>query len=214
MRWVHVLAYFPGGNATPAFHRWLELQREERRDRNRRLAARLQQQNIPVTLEEVEARGKTLAGRPHFARILVEKGFARNHDDAFQRFIGEDAPAFVERQSPRTQELMRIVREGGGIPVIAHPIRVGLPHEQMKPWLSSLKDEGLLGLEVYHSEHNAEMQAAYLLLASELELAPTGGSDFHGTVKPDVALGTGRLNNVDVPYRFLAGLKGLTSVFS
>lgn len=213
VRWVHVLAYFPNAQVADSFLRWLQSQKDERRDRNHRLASRLQQQGIPVTIEEVEGRGKSLAGRPHFARLLVEKGFARTLDEAFQKYIGEDAPAFVQRQSPSTRELMGIIRAGGGVPVVAHPIRVGLPHGAIeRDWLRSLKEDGLLGLEVYHSEQDARLQEYYLALAEELDLAPSGGSDFHGAIKPDIDLGSGRNGNVQVPYAFLTGLRRVGTV--
>jgi predicted metal-dependent phosphoesterase TrpH len=110
---------------------------------------------------------------------------------------------------------MNIVRSGGGIPVVAHPIRVGLPHDAIeRNWLASLKADGPLGLEVYHSEHDSALQAYYVRLAEELALIPTGGSDFHGSVKPDIELGTGRRGNIHVPYEFLTGLKRASAVFS
>lgn len=208
VRWVHVLAYFPNREPAREFLDWLQSQQDERRARNRLLAAKLQQQGIPVTLQKVEARGKSLAGRPHFARILVEKGYAKTLDEAFRKYIGEDAPAFVERQSASTAELMGIVRRGGGIPAIAHPVRVGLPHDHTeRDWLKAMQDAGLLALEVIHSEHDSTLRTWYRRLADELGLVPTGGSDFHGGVKPDIQLGEGRGRNVEVPDEFLDGLK-------
>jgi predicted metal-dependent phosphoesterase TrpH len=144
-----------------------------------------------------------MAGRPHFARILVEKGYAANSEDAVQRYIGETAPSYVERESQTTEEAIEIVRAGGGIPVVAHPVRLALPHAIERQVLQHLKDAGLLGLEVYHSEHSPNLQAHYLRLADELKLLPTGGSDFHGAVKPGVKLGTGLRNNIRVPREFL-----------
>ena len=155
----------------------------------------------------VEARGRSMAGRPHFARILVEKGHAANSDDAFQRYIGETAPSYVERESQTTEEAIEIVRAGGGIPVVAHPVRLSLPHHIERQVLHHLKDAGLLGLEVYHSEHSPNLQAHYLRLADELKLLPTGGSDFHGAVKPGVKLGTGLRNNIRVPREFLERMR-------
>jgi 3',5'-nucleoside bisphosphate phosphatase len=209
-RYVHVLGYFPFGDPLPAFGEWLSGQREDRRNRNRRLAENLQRKGVDVTLEEVEARGKSLAGRPHFARVLVEKGYAADADDAFEKYIGEDAPTFVERQSQTSEEVIQLVRAGGGVPVIAHPIRLGLSHDEAeREVLLRLKDAGLLGLEVYHSEHPADLQRYYARLAGELDLLPTGGSDFHGAPKPDIGLGTGRRYNVQVPRAFLDRMRTL-----
>lgn len=206
VRWAHILAYFPDSEPSPDFRQWLDDQLAGRRDRNSRLAKNLREHGIEISLEEVEARGRTLAGRPHFARILVEKGYATDTNEAFQRYIGDEAPAFVERESPPTEAVLRRIRDAGGIPVVAHPVRLSLEPDQLKDVLRRLKDDGLLGLEIYHSEQDAELQNTYRAIAEQLDLLPTGGSDFHGAVKPDTALGTGRHRNVLVPREFLDGL--------
>ena len=208
-RFAHVLGYFPSNEPTADFHGWLNQERADRRARNRKLASTLEQRGIAITLEEVEARGRSLTGRPHFARILVDKGYAKSIEDAFQKYLGEEAPSYVERQSHRLEEVIRMVREGGGIPVIAHPIRLGLAGEQEREVLASAKEAGLLGLEVFHSEHSASAQAHYQKLAEDLDLAPSGGSDFHGDVKPTVRLGEGIGGNVRVPRAFLDGLRAI-----
>ncbi len=210
-RYVHLLGYFPFGEPSPAFSNWLSGQREDRRDRNQRLAESLSAKGIDIRIEEVEALGKSLAGRPHFARVLVQKGYAADADDAFQRYIGEEAPTYVERQSQSTEEVIQLIRAGGGIPVIAHPIRVSLPHGDLERNIFVyLRDAGLLGLEIYHPEHSPDLQAYYRDLAREIGLVPTGGSDFHGKAKPDIALGTGRRYNVQVPREFLDRMRALT----
>jgi predicted metal-dependent phosphoesterase TrpH len=211
-RYVHVLAYFPSVEPTPEFDSWLERQRIDRRARNRKLTAALQKRGVDITLEEVEARGRSLTGRPHFARVLVDKGYARNSEAAFREYIGEEAPSYVQRESHTLEEVITMVRAGGGIPVIAHPIRLGLSPEREREMLASAKEAGLLGLEIYHSEHSPAVQAYYRQLASELGLAPTGGSDFHGALKPGVRLGTGIANNLRVPREFLDGLRSLRTI--
>ncbi len=206
-RHAHILAYFPHGAPRPKFSAWLANEQEDRRVRNRRLVEALQKRGIDITLEEVQARGKSMAGRPHFARILVEKRYAANFDDAFQRYIGETAPSYVERETQTTEEAIQIIREGGGIPVIAHPVRLSLLPDVEHHVMTRLKDAGLLGLEVYHSEHSPKLQAHYFRLSQELELLPTGGSDFHGAVKPGVKLGRGIKDNIRVPREFLERLR-------
>jgi predicted metal-dependent phosphoesterase TrpH len=210
-RHVHVLAYFPSGAPRQKFSAWLAGEQEDRRVRNRRLVEALQKQGIEITLEEVEARGRSMAGRPHFARILVEKGYAADSSDAFQRYIGETAPSYIERETQTTEQAIAIVRDGGGIPVVAHPVRLSLPRALERQILLHLKDAGLLGLEVYHSEHPQNLQAYYLRLADELKLFPTGGSDFHGAAKPDVDLGTGWKHNLQVPREFLDRMRAQSS---
>ena len=206
-RFAHVLVYFPSGESSQAFQAWLDDQRADRRSRNERLAAALRERGVDITLAEVEARGRTLTGRPHFARILVEKGYAANFDDAFRKYIGEQAPSYVERDSNTTEEVIGFAREAGGIPVIAHPIRIGLTRASEPGVLARLRNAGLAGLEVYHSEHSPPLQTYYRELAAGLGLLPTGGSDFHGAAKPGVELGSGVRNNVHVPLEFLEGLR-------
>lgn len=205
---VHVLAYFPKAEPSREILEWLETQRTERRRRNVRLADALQQRGIDITVDEVEQRGRSLAGRVHFARVLVEKGYAADSSDAFRRFLGEDAPTYVHRESKSIEEVIDILRRGNGIPVVAHPVRLGLDREEEYELMSRLKRDGLMGLEIYHSEHSPALQAHYRQLAEELGLLPTGGSDFHGAAKPDIDLGTGLAGNVRVPREFLDRMRG------
>lgn len=206
-RSAHVLAYFPGGQAGSAFLEWLQAQRAERRQRNSALAERLQNEGMDVTLEEVERLGRSLAGRPHFAKLLVKKGYATDTEEAFQRFIGEEAPTFVDRQSPTTETVIDVIRGGGGIPVLAHPVRLWLSHDATEERvIQRLAAAGLIGLEVAHSDQDAALQAYYQQLAKKYKLLPSGGSDFHGDLKPDIQLGSGRNGNVQAPRSFLDGL--------
>lgn len=209
-RSVHMLGYWPVDPPTAEFSAWLENERQDRRNRNRRLAETLAQRGIDISLEEVEARGRSLAGRVHFARILVDKGYARNHEDAFRRYLGEGAPSYVERQSETTEDVIRKIRASGGIPALAHPIRLSLSRDRERDVLLHLKDAGLLALEIYHSEHPPELQAHYRQLAEELQLLPTGGSDFHGAPKPDIQLGAGLNGNLRVPREFLDRMRQAT----
>ena len=206
-RFAHILVYFPLGVPSRGFESWLDKQRAERRSRNEKLVKALQDRGVEITLAEAEARGRSLTGRPHFARILVEKGYVSNFDEAFRKYLGEDAPSYVERECDTTEDVIALVRTGGGIPVVAHPIRLGLARAAEPALFGRLKQAGLAGLEVYHSEHSPSLQAHYAELADKLDLLPTGGSDFHGMVKPDIDLGSGRANNIRVPMAFLEGLR-------
>lgn len=206
-RAAHILGYFPEQEPSPRFLLWLQGEQDERRERNRRLAGALQQQGIKILLSEVEARGKTLAGRTHFAQLLVEKQYVQSFEEAFQRYLGRGASTYIERESKSTEEIIRRIREAGGIPTVAHPVRLSLPQDVERHQITRLKDAGLIGLEVSHSDHPPELQAYYAELAEELQLVPTGGSDFHGAAKPNIELGRGLRNNVQVPYSRLEGLQ-------
>lgn len=205
---VHLLGYFPRREPSAEFHEWLHQMQASRRDRNIRLARKLQSMNMDVTIEEVEQRGRSMAGRPHFAQIMVEKGYVKSIQEAFDRYLDESAPAYVEREEPTFAEGVRRILEAGGVPSLAHPIRLGkkLPaHEE--DVIRQMAKMGLKAIEAYHSDHGPRDLERYQLIARKYGLAVTGGSDFHGDVKPEVKLGTGKNGNVAVPNKVLDRLR-------
>ncbi|WP_031497533.1 PHP domain-containing protein [Bryobacter aggregatus] len=209
-RSVHLLSYWFHGAAPQAFEDWLAAMLEYRRERNRRLAARLRELGIPIELEEAEALGRTVTGRVHFAKLLIAKGYVKTVPEAFDRYIGEDAPGFILMDDPKTPDAIRKVREHGGVPVLAHPIRLGMSDPQVEEeFIREQADAGLLGLEVMHSDHDELARARYLALVERYNLSPTGGSDYHGSVKPQIHLGRGIEGNVSVPQSWLDKLSSL-----
>jgi 3',5'-nucleoside bisphosphate phosphatase len=209
-RSVHILAYWFGRRPAAEFLKWLEGMREIRRERNRRLAEQLRSLGVDIHLEEAEALGRTVTGRVHFAKVLVAKGHAANVNQAFERWIGEEAPGFVLMEDPKSAAAVEKVREFGGVPVLAHPIRLSMRDRELEAaFVAELASAGLLGLEVMHSDHNREAQEHYRQLADHFGLAYSGGSDYHGSVKPQVQLGSGIGGNVAVPQDWLDGLAEL-----
>ena len=207
-RSIHVLAYFLHEPPSAEFREWVNGLIETRRERNRRLVAKLQSMGVPIELSEVERIGRTLTGRPHFARVLIQKGYASDYDDAFRRYFGESGPAFVERQGPTIAEATAKVSAAGGLPVLAHPIRLGIQDGAAEDaFIQDLRDEGMRGIEVYHSDHGPADVLRYAAIAKKYHLAVTGGSDFHGDAKPAIALGTGRNENLDIPRSLLDALR-------
>ncbi len=206
---VHLLGYFVHGAPPAEFREWLAAMLRYRRERNARLAARLQSLGLEVTLAEAEALGRSLTGRPHFARVLVAKGYAKNHDDAFRRYLGERGAAYVEREEPSVETAVSKIAATGGIASLAHPVRIeedaGAAFES---FVAGLRSSGLAAVEVWHSDHSPEDTERYRDLAVRLGLAMTGGSDFHGDAKPGVALGIGR-GHMAIPRSVLDNLKAL-----
>jgi predicted metal-dependent phosphoesterase TrpH len=205
---IHLLGYFLHEPPSKDFRTWLSEVLADRRDRNVRLIDRLQSMGVDIQLSEVEAVGGTLTGRPHFARVLVQKGYARNSEDAFRKYLSETAPAYVERHSPYAVAGIQNVMRGGGLAVLAHPIRLGIrdPREE-EALILELCEAGLGGLEVYHADHRPADIERYERLAKKLDLAITGGSDFHGGAKPGHALGTGVRGNLNIPRDVLDRLR-------
>jgi predicted metal-dependent phosphoesterase TrpH len=193
---VHLLGYFLGKNGLDRFREWVRELQESRKERNVRLAARLQELGFDVTLEEAEARGRGMTGRPHFAQLMVEKGYVANLRQAFDDYLDESAKGYVYRREPQFAEGVQKIRDAGGIASLAHPIRVKGDVPAMMP---ELCDAGLNAIEAYHSDHGPEETEMYLELARKYGLLVTGGSDFHGEVKPGVELGTGCEGNLKIP---------------
>ena len=121
---VHLLGYFPEQLPAQEFREWLLFLMESRRDRNRRLIDKLVSLGIPITLEEVEAYGKTLTARPHFARVLIDKGYAKDIQDAFDQYLDEKGKGYVQRHDIPIQEAIDRIRRAGGVSSLAHPVRV------------------------------------------------------------------------------------------
>jgi predicted metal-dependent phosphoesterase TrpH len=201
---VHLLGYFLGGQSLDEFRNWVTGQQEARRDRNVRLVARLQELGFDITLAEAEARGRGMTGRPHFAQIMVEKGYVSNLRQAFDDYLDESAKGYVFRAEPQFAEGVQRIRAAGGIASLAHPVRVKGDIPALMP---ELRESGLNAIEAYHSDHTPDDTKLYLGLASRYGLRVTGGSDYHGTVKPNVALGAGYNGNLQIPPDLLDRLK-------
>jgi len=207
---VHLLGYFPGAPPSDELRAWLEFLQENRRERNERLIKKLQSLGLDITLAEVETKGRTLTARPHFARVLVEKGYAKDIDEAFRLYLDESAKGYVQRHEVPMEEALERILQSGGIPSLAHPVRVAKNNwAKLAEYVEDLAGCGLRAIEVYHSDHSPENVSYYQSLAERFGLAATGGSDFHGGNKPSIELGTGHRNNLHVPDEVLIKLKAL-----
>ena len=181
---VHILGYFLDHEATWLRDLLREF-REERAARVHRIAERLAALGHPIDAEEVFALVQEgSAGRPHVAQVMVRRGYVGTVREAFDRFLAAGKPAYVPHRKVGSQEACRIIRRARGLAVVAHPVF----HEAPEAMLRTLAATGLLdGVECYYSEHSPEQTARFLGLCRELDLVPTGGSDFHG---PRVRAGT------------------------
>jgi 3',5'-nucleoside bisphosphate phosphatase len=201
---VHLLGYFLGENGLADFREWVLDLQASRRERNVRLAERLRQLGFDITIEEAEARGRGMTGRPHFAQIMVEKGYVASIRQAFDDYLDESAQGYVFRREPQFAEGVQQIRKAGGIASLAHPVRVKGNVPALMP---ELRDSGLNAIEAYHSDHDRQATELYLGLAKKFDLRVTGGSDYHGAVKPGVKLGTGYGGNLRIPDDLLDRLR-------
>jgi predicted metal-dependent phosphoesterase TrpH len=196
-RSAHLLGYFLSDSGpAPEFRDWILEMQTARRDRNVRLIARLQALGFDITLEEVQARGRGLTARPHFAQVMLEKGYVATLQQAFDDYLDESAKGYVFRREPQFAEAVERIRNAGGIASLSHPVRV---HGDVPALMPELCDAGLNAIEVYHSDHSPQHVALYLALAKRHALLITGGSDFHGSAKPGLMLGSGRNDNLKIP---------------
>jgi predicted metal-dependent phosphoesterase TrpH len=206
-RSVHVLGYWLLSPPTQDFRHWLVTQQDSRRQRNVDLVAKLRQLGVDITLQDAEVYGRNQVGRPHFARVLLDKGYVSTIQQAFDVYLADEAKAAVDRDEPTLEEGIRRIFESGGLASLAHPVRLPQRGSQLEELLQRLIGVGLQGLEVFHSEHSTENSTEYAELARRLDLIPTGGSDFHGDNKPGIHLGTGMNSNLDLPYSFLENMR-------
>lgn len=180
----------------------LVILQQARKNRNPAILDRLGQLGLPIDLEEVhQIVGDGQVGRPHIARVMVAKGYARNIDDAFEQYLAQGRPAYVEKFRISCRKAIEVILGAGGVPVLAHPYLLGLPgNDRLDALLIELGAMGLQGIEVYYPEHPAESIAAYEYLARKHHLLMTGGTDFHGGLIPQVQMGIGT-GSFHVPYR-------------
>ncbi len=208
-RGVHILGYFIDPDA-PALSRALDWFVRERRERNEKIVSALAADGFPISMPALErAYPDTILGRPHIADFLVRQGCAGSVDEAFRRWLDRGGPYYRPRRRMPLAEAVSAIRQAGGTAVIAHPLQYGFPPEALEAFLRAGKDAGCLALEAYYSKYGPEEQAALCRTAARLGLAVSGGSDFHGTRKPDIQMGSGIHGSLRVPYAVLEGLRGL-----
>jgi 3',5'-nucleoside bisphosphate phosphatase len=200
---VHLLGYFLGNGGLADFRTWILDLQAARRDRNIRLVARLRELGFDITLQEAEARGRGMTGRPHFAQIMLEKGYVKSYREAFDEYLDESAKGYVYRREPQFAEGVERIRQAGGIASLAHPVRV---RGDVPGMMDELCGAGMNAIEAYHSDHSDADTELYLGLARQYGLLVTGGSDYHGAVKPGVTLGRGA-GNLAIPDDLLERLR-------
>ena len=202
----HILGYYIHWQ-DPELSRRLSALRESRHNRNPQIIERLRSLGLDITYQEVRAlAGTESVGRPHIARLLMDKQYVTSAKDAFDRYLAEGRPAYVARELPTPADAIAWIRAAGGVAVLAHPTWTKVSGEGLRTLVTALKSEGLGGVEVHYSTHTKRQTEEYLDLAKQLNLLITGGSDFHGITKPDIEVGIGR-GDLKVPERLLVPLK-------
>lgn len=173
---AHILGYFIDYHSPELLSRLSEM-RDSRQERGTRMVAKLEALGMPLSWERVKEIASTDSiGRPHIARAMLEKGYITNLREAFEKYLGRDGPAYVERTKMSPVQATDLILRAKGLPVLAHPLSVIDPENMIKV----LKAYGLVGMEVYYGSYPVPEVSRLLSLAEKYNLIPTGGSDFHG----------------------------------
>ncbi len=183
---AHLLGYYIDYYSPELLSRLSEM-RDSRQDRGKRMVIKLETLGMPLAWERVtEIAGTDSIGRPHIAQAMLEKGYIKNLREAFEKYLGRDGPAYVERTRMSPVQAIDLILRAKGLPVLAHPLSVADPENMIKV----LKAYGLAGIEVYYGSYPVPDVSRLLSLAGKYNLIPTGGSDFHGLdEKAETSLG-------------------------
>jgi len=203
---MHMLGYFITTDDITLKEK-LTLLQGSRADRNPKIIEKLNELGLALTYDEVvQESGGGQVGRPHIAQVLLQKGYVKNLQEAFDKYLGKGAPAYSDKFRFGAEEAITTIIDAGGIPVLAHPFTLHCKSsEELEALVKKLVSKGLKGIEIYYSEHNQKQTSQYRKLAAQHNLAITGGSDFHGKNIKGVDLGTGR-GNLKVSYRLFEKL--------
>ncbi|MGB5985579.1 MAG: PHP domain-containing protein [Desulfobacterales bacterium] len=187
---LHILGYGIDLEDRP-LNQALKLHQNARKNRNPKILERLKSEGLALEPAEiiVEAGGGQI-GRPHIAQAMVRKGWVATIDEAFDRYLGKGAPAYVDKYRIPCEETIALITTAGGLAVLAHPQLYGVAEDGvLEELIIHLKGAGLGGLEVFYSQHTLERTARFAFWAGRHGLLMTGGSDFHGSINPHISLG-------------------------
>lgn len=180
---------------------------DSREVRNEKIMSLLQKEGISITRDSMaEAFPESVWTRAHFARYLLEHKYVGSINEAFDRYLGDHAKCYVPREKVTPFQAISLIHEGGGIAVFAHPILCRLDKDRLESLAAQMKQAGLDGIEAYYSTYRPADEQTVIQIAKRQGLALSGGSDFHGSNKPQIQLGTGK-GNLKIPYQIWENLR-------
>ncbi len=202
---MHILGLWvmPDSPTLPAI---LQQIRDARSKRNETIIKKLNALGCTLTLSEVANIASEVIGRPHIAQILKQKGYVHSVEQAFEKYLGKQGQAYVPFEHISVAKALASLKQDRAFSALAHPRQLSLAYTELEKKLKELKKLGLDGLEVYYPEHDARTMDILLYMANKLQLAVSGGSDFHGAIKPKISLGRGK-GSLFVPPYVLTELK-------
>ena len=203
---IHIVGLFIDIN-NKNFNSELKFLKEKRKKRNELAIEKLQKLNIDINYDELESLSSTkIITRAHFAKLLIKKGYIKTVKECFDIYMGENCPAYVKREVIPPKETIALINDAGGTAVLAHPLLYKLTDDKLNEMIAYLKSIGLKGIECLYSTHTKEETEYLISIAKKHNLKISGGSDFHGSNKPNIDLGTG-CGNLYIPYEIFENLK-------
>jgi predicted metal-dependent phosphoesterase TrpH len=197
---MHLLVYFLEPGPGPLQEQLGQLQ-EARADRNAKIVTKLNDLGLNVSLDEVHAEaGAGVVGRPHFAGVMMAKGYVTTVAEAFDRYLADGRPAYAPRRRLSAEEAIKLSRSSAAVPVVAHPHTLHLRAAEFSEGFAHLVQLGLGGIESYYGEYTPELRQRLADICHSLGIVATGGSDYHGSYKPHLEIGTGK-GDLRVPDR-------------
>lgn len=177
-----------------------------RKERNVKMIACLNDHGFQISEEDMLKRfGEANFTRAHYSQMMIEKGYVKDKKEAFDKYLNPGMPCYIPREKVTPEQAIHIVKLGGGKPVLAHPLLYHLSDEQIDELVGNLKKEGLAGMEAIYVLNTGDDTQRMSAIAKKHGLFITGGSDFHGSIKPDIDLGTGK-GDLQVPVELLDNL--------
>lgn len=207
-REVHILGFYVDYE-NPDLNAELSVLKQARENRNLKMIEMMQADGLPVTMEKLlHGNPDSVITRAHFARVLVEEGICKTKDAAFKKYIGIGCKYYLPKPQITCETAMRILTTYSKAAFLAHPLLYHLGYAQIEELLIYLQGLGLKGLEVYHSSNNMYESDKLRSMALKLGLEISGGSDFHGVVKPNIQMGKGR-GGMRIPMHLLDKIRQL-----
>lgn len=181
----------------------LQKQKDARKARNEKMIQNFNHAGIELTIEELKhGNPDSVITRAHFARVLTEKGYCKDKNEAFSKYLGIDCPFYLPKPKVTPSHVLKLITDAGGTAILAHPYSYKLSKSEVEILLDKLIPLGLSGMECYYSTYSDGQVQELRSIAHAKGLLVSGGSDFHGVVKPDISIGTGR-GNLKVPKKLL-----------
>lgn len=205
---LHIVGLFIDYNSS-TLKESMEFIVNERNERNKKMIKALSRIGIEISLRELEENaGGNIITRAHYANVMVNRGYVKNKEEAFDRYISSGRPGYVKRETLTPKTCIEVIRKSGGIPVLAHATLYGYGYLEIHNLVGKLKGYGLMAMETIYSTYTPRQSEELRKICEYYKLMKSGGSDFHGLNKPDIKIGTGR-GALKIPQSFADEMKDI-----